>query len=64
MAKRAMAIVQANSWGLRRLSQRSHVLRPKATAIRAEAAARAVFKVTVVKATGSPTEFVKPRTKQ
>ena len=63
-ANRAMAIVQASSWGRRRRSQRSQVLRPKATAIRAEAAARAVFKVTGVKATGSPTEFVKPCTKQ
>ena len=63
-ANRAMAIVQASSWGRRRRSQRSQVLRPKATAIRAEAAARAVFKVTVVKARGSPTEFVKPCTKQ
>jgi len=63
-AKKAMAIVQANSWGRWRLSQRSHVLRPKAIAIRAEAAARAVFKVTVIKARGSPTEFVKPCTKQ
>ena len=63
-ANRAMAIVQASSWGRWRRSQRSQVLRPKATAIRAEAAARAVFKVTVVKARGSPTEFVKPCTKQ
>jgi len=63
-ANRAIAIVHANSWGRWRLSQRSQVLRPKATAIRAEAAARAVFKVTVVKARGSPTEFVKPCTKQ
>ena len=63
-ANRAMAIVQASSWGRWRLSQRSQVLRPKATAIRAEAAARAVFKVTAVKARGSPTEFVKPCTKQ
>ncbi len=64
MANRAMAIVHANSWGRWRLSQRSQVLRLKATAIRAEAAARAVFKVTVLKARGSPTEFVKRCTKQ
>jgi hypothetical protein len=40
------------------------VLRPKAIAIRLEAAARAVFKVTLVKARRRPTEFVKVVAKQ
>jgi hypothetical protein len=47
MAKRPIAIVQANSWGLRLRSQRSKVLRPKATAIMKDAAASAVLRVTV-----------------
>jgi hypothetical protein len=64
IAKRAMAMVQANSWGRRRRSQRSNVLRPKATATMAEAAASAVFKVTGIKARGSRTDFVKPCTRQ
>jgi hypothetical protein len=55
---RAIAIVQANSCGLRRRSQRSKVLSPKARATMAAPAARAVFKVTLKEARGNSEEFV------
>jgi hypothetical protein len=58
IANRAIAMVHASSWGRRRRSHRSRVLRPNATEMMADMAARAVFKVTPVKARGAPTEFV------
>ena len=58
MAKRPMAMVQASSCGRRRRNQRSRVLSPNATEMMADMAARAVFKVTPIKARGAPTEFV------
>jgi hypothetical protein len=54
----AIAIDQANSCGRRRRSQRSRVLRPNARATMVDAAARAVFKVTPIKARGGHMEFV------
>jgi hypothetical protein len=64
ITNRPMAIDQANSWGRRRRSQRSRVLRPNAKAMMAEAAARAVFKVTLVKARRGRTDFVNVCTKE
>ena len=55
---RAIAIVQANSCGFRRRSQRSKVLSPNARATMAAPAARAVFKVTLKQARGNSEEFV------
>ena len=54
-----MAIVQASSCGRWRLVQRSRVLKPKARATMADAAASAVLRVTSNEARRSPAEFVK-----
>ena len=62
-AKRPMAIVHAISWGFRLRSQRSKVLRPNATAIMKEVAAKAVFSVTGLHARRDDTDFVKSCTK-
>ena len=58
-ANNPMATVHANSCARRRRSQRSRVLRPKATATIADAAASAVFNVTLAKARSGALEFLR-----
>lgn len=60
----AIAMDQANSWGLRLRNHLSRVLRPNASATIADAAAKAVFKVTPLKARGTMEEFVNQCTKE